>query len=521
MGPSVLGIDLGTTNSVVASLDVNGEVRVLPNASGEEITPSVVYFETSRGVVVGSEARDLASLDPANGVVLIKRSMGTDSLVHVAGQVHAPEAISALILRQLVAAATDAPEPKVVVTVPAFFGTAEREATWQAAQIAGLHVLALLDEPVAAAVHYGLSTEISQTVLVYDLGGGTFDTTVLQVEHGAVTVVATDGHHRLGGADVDERLLGVVLEQLEQQLAPEDYEELTGDRTLFGQLSLDVEAAKRSLSGVTSRSLTVRTARDRATVVLNRHDLAAACEDLADTTTEIVERVLDAARAKGVGSIDDVIMVGGSSRLPALADRLTARFGRAPRLVEPDLAVAKGAARYAALLSEDVAPPAARKTMHPGRTGLAVGVTPATPRAIGVLVEDSHDPAGQRSFVDHVVAANTALPAHVVVGGLGTILDDQESVRIQIFEQAGAVAVPEVDRNRRVIDGELGGFGTLPAGSVIELTFDIALDGRLTLTAREPRSGRSLRLEAFVEGVVDTAETERLTEQVGLMTVRG
>ncbi len=215
-GRHIVGIDLGTTNSVVATVDDDGTVVVLPNASGGEITPSVVYFEPDGTVVVGDEAVQATAVDPENGVQLIKRVMGTEFPLVMRGQQHTPESVSALILRQLVTAATgdDAAKVSAVITVPAYFGHAEREATYQAGVIAGLDVLELLDEPVAAAAHYGLNSGGDRTVLVYDLGGGTFDTTVLRVSGGAVQVLATDGHSSLGGADVDQRLFDVILDRL-------------------------------------------------------------------------------------------------------------------------------------------------------------------------------------------------------------------------------------------------------------------------------------------------------------------
>ena len=263
------------------------------------------------------------------------------------GQEHTPESVSALILRQLAAAAPGglAGRPRVVITVPAYFGLAEREATYQAGVIAGLDVLELLDEPVAAAAHYGLDHRDDRTVLVYDLGGGTFDTTVLRITDGVVTVLATDGHHQLGGADVDQRLLDVVLERLEHRIPPAEFDAFAEDGRLVGSLALDVEAAKRELSARTSRDVVVRTSTGRVTVTVSRGDLEAACGDLFDTTAEIIERVLASARSAGCRrAIDDVIMVGGSSRIPALSAQLTSMLGITPRLVEPDLAVAKGAA---------------------------------------------------------------------------------------------------------------------------------------------------------------------------------
>jgi molecular chaperone DnaK len=523
MSRPVLGIDLGTTNSVVSSIDDQGRVVIVRNASGGEITPSVVYFEPDGSVVVGDEALQATAADPGNGVRLIKRQMGSEFPLMIGGQEHTPESISALILRQLVATALprSAERPRAVITVPAYFGLAEREATYQAGVIAGLTVLELLDEPVAAAAHYGLTAADDRTVLVYDLGGGTFDTTVLRVTGGAVTVVATDGHHSLGGADIDRRLLDVVLERLEQMMPRAELDELIDDRRLLGSLTLDVEAAKRDLSARTSREVVVRHPAGRVSVTISRADLEAACGDLFDTTAEIIERVIAAARSAGAGAVDDVIMVGGSSRIPLLSVQLASMLGTVPRLVEPDLAVAKGAALRAHQLMATAQLSALSQSS--GRSsGLAAGkISTVSPRAIGILVEDSHDSSGQRSFVDHLVHANTPLPVTRTEERFGTILPDQESVRLQVFEQAGSSLSPEVGHNRRVLDGELTEIGSLPAGSVIKITVQIAIDGRLTVIAHEPISGRELTLAAFVEGVVDSADTERLTRLVGMTAIRG
>lgn len=522
MSRPVLGIDLGTTNSVVASLDEHGAVVILRNAAGSEITPSVVYFDPGGGVVVGEEARQATASDPGNGVRLIKRHMGTEFPLVLGGQEHTPESISALILRQLVAAAAggSAGQPRAVITVPAYFGLAEREATYQAGVIAGIDVLELLDEPVAAAAHYGMTSGGDRTVLVYDLGGGTFDTTVLRITDGAVTVVATDGHYSLGGADVDQRLLDLVFGRLEQAIPATELDQLVDDKQLLGSLTLDVEAAKLDLSARTSRDVIVRTPAGRVRVSISRADLEAACGDLFDTTAEIIERVLAASRSAGAGTVDDVIMVGGSSRIPLLSARLHELTGVAPRLVEPDLAVAKGAALRAHQLMATAQLTALARSA--GTAGAEVGrIRTVAPRAVGICVEDSYDESGMRSFVEHLVHANTPLPVTKTEERFGTILAGQESVRIQVYEQAGASPSPEVAHNRRVLDGELTEIGTLPAGSVIRITVKIAIDGRLTVVAHEPVSGRELTLEAFVEGVVDSAETERLTRLVGMTKVRG
>ncbi len=514
------GIDLGTTNSAIAHVDYTGDVVMIPNAVGEITTPSIVYFESNDQVVVGAEAKESWAIDPDNGVTLVKRLMGTDTPIIVSGQHHTPESISALVLRQLVEAASDETSPSVVITVPAYFGTAEREATYQAAKIAGLDVLALLDEPVAAAIHYGLNEGRNQTILVYDLGGGTFDTSVLKVDNGSVTVVATDGHNSLGGSDVDNRLVELVLSRLEARLPEAEYDALLEDPRSLGQLTIDVERIKHSLSSSSGRDVVVRTPKDRIAVSVTREDLERACADLFEETSMIIGRVIDTARAKGTSSIDQVVMVGGSSRIPMLADKLAAFVGVTPRLVDPDLAVAKGAARYAHQLNASSGLTAA-ETGKSGLAGRPHRISPVAPRSLGVLIDDSYDPTGERSFVHYLVHTNDTLPSENETSEFGTILDGQEAVRIQVFEQAGAVTSEEASDNRRVLDGELVGLSDVPAGSVIKIAMQVAIDGRLTVNASEPLSGQTLTLEAFIEGVVDSAESRRLTDMVDVIAVRG
>ena len=306
-------------------------------------------------------------------------------------------------------------------------------------------------------------------------------------------------------------------------------------RPWLADLFLDVEAAKKDLSKVTSRDISVRTPHGRAAVTITRADLDTACSDLYHTTAEIIERVLDASGvARDV--IDEVIMVGGSSRIPVLAEQLAQMLGRvtAPGRPRPRRRQGRRPARAPpGRVGSDVraqraprGPPAGGNRLVSGRRsrGLPGGpgvVTPVTPRAVGILIQDSHDPSGERTFISHMVQANTPLPVDTTERRFGTIVANQGSVRIQVYEQSGSVLSPEVEHNRRVLDGELVGLGKLAAGSVIEVTLRIAIDGRLTVVAHEPRSRKELTLEAFVEGVIDSAEAQRLAEMVTRTKVRG
>ncbi len=501
----ILGIDLGTTFCAVAVMEPDGRARVLPNAIGDVTTPSCVYFESASEAVVGALARSVGAHDPDNAVTLIKRRMGTEYPLEFHGVAHTPESISAVLLRALVADAraglrTSAGErAQAVITVPAYFGTREREATQQAAGLAGVDVLELISEPVAAALHYGASDGTRRRVLVYDLGGGTFDCTVLQVDPDGVHVIATDGDSQLGGADVDQRVADLMLSALADATPPEvDPRE---DEGLMQEVLTAAEVAKRALSCRVSHAVTLRYHGASTTVVLDRTRLEELTGDLLQRTLDIVDRLLAAAGSRE--PISEVMLVGGSSRMPAVASALRRRLGLTPRLVEPELAVALGAAVRADQLTRD-------------SDGQAVSVLP---RSIGVLVRDSTDPMGLREFVHHMLSRNTPLPAAATVP-FATILDKQRQVRIQVFEQAGAVPSEEPSHNRRVLDGELTGLPEMPAGSRIDVTLHIGPDGRLAVIAREPGNGCSLQLDAYIEGVIDADLGKQLASGAGALTIR-
>ena len=521
MDTPVLGIDLGTTNSVVATVNDAGRVDIVPNPRGSETTPSVVYFEDDGTALIGDDAKQALAFDSANGVALIKRRMGKDFPIDIRGERHTPESISALILRYLVKFDGTGSAPYVVITVPAYFGTGEKEATFQAGSIAGLHVLELLAEPVAAAGHYGLSARGDSVVLVYDLGGGTFDTSVLKVHSRGISVVATDGHRDLGGADIDRGLLDISLQRLSGLVGDDEFNAFVDDEGLLGGLLLDLESVKKDLTKQRSKEFTVHCSRHPVRLAMTRQDLERSCANLLEATGVIVERLIETARQEGVRGIDEVIMVGGSSRLPAIQPQLEELTGVAPMLIEPDLAVAKGAALRAHRLVES--PQMKALSAAQQSRGLSIGgdVDPVASRSIGVLVHDSFDPQGSRSFVQHLLRANSRLPATATSRSFGTILDGQDTVRIQILEQAGTTESSEVGDNRLVLDGELKEIPYLSAGSVIELTLELSRDGRLSVTAREPLSGKELHLEAFMEGVIDTAEAGRLSSLVSGIQIRG
>jgi molecular chaperone DnaK (HSP70) len=515
---TVLGIDLGTTYSVVAHVGPDGEAEVIPNPQGSLTTPSAVYFEADGTAVIGQDAKESGSVDADNTVTHIKRRMGERFDIGVRGNVFGPEAISAIILRGLVdgarASIGGSGRVRAVITVPAYFGIAEREATAQAAEIAGIEVLELIAEPVAAAVAYGVDKGETGTVLVYDLGGGTFDTTMVSLAPSGPRVLVTDGDHELGGADWDERILAHLIDRFCSLNAIDDAPD---DESWLQDLALRSEQLKKDLTGITAKSLTIRHDGAVAKIEVTRAEVEDVTRDLLEQTFHIVDRTLASAKALGAPPPLKILLVGGSSRMPAVARELQARYGVETVLADPDLAVAKGAALHARALSGQGLPGAVAGSMtKKAQRGLLLSqVSSVLPRGLGVLIHDSFDPEGTRKFVDHLVPANSPLPVRPVTKTFSTCLDNQEKIRIEIFEQAGAIASPELEHNRRVLDGELSGLPQLRGGSPIEVEISIDRDGRITVTATEPKSRCRLVLESYIEGVADSAEANRQAEIVG------
>ncbi|MCZ2826063.1 MULTISPECIES: Hsp70 family protein [unclassified Modestobacter] len=508
-----IGIDLGTTYSVIGHVRDDGAIDVIRNDEGELLTPSAVFFDDDGSVVVGREAKNGAPIYPDRTALAIKRQMGRDHHLVFGEHSYRPEGVSAIILRALVAAASEhlgVPPEQIaaVISVPAYFGVAEREATAAAAQIAGLQCLDLVAEPVAAALAYGISSGETGTVLVYDLGGGTFDATIVQVTDTGPTVVAVDGSEALGGLNFDDRLTDLLLERY--VLASSD-EEAADDEDFVARLAGEAEHVKKALTQKSTASAKASRNGSRSMITVTREEFDKACSDLLDETLTVAERAIAAAVRAGAPRPSRVVLVGGSTRMPMIAEGLARRFGLPVQVSDPDLAVGKGAAVHARslsgrplqLASGAVVPESAR------RLQASRPISSVVPRALGIKILDSNDPSGERIIVEHLIPANAPLPVPGVQATFATIMPDQDRVRVELMEQAGAVASPEAAYNRRVLDGEIVDIPAgLPAGSQIDITLSVGLDGRLRCAATEPRSGRTLLLESYVEGVSDSSDVE-------------
>lgn len=534
------GIDLGTTHSCVAHVDEVGKPAIIKSAIGEDTTPSAVYFESEQNVVVGRAAKDQALLAPDLVAQLVKRDMGTSAEYTFHGVRHTPETVSALILRELARVAaehTGQDVHDVVITVPAYFGVAEREATRHAGQLAGLNVLDVLAEPVAAAMHYNAvqgESEGTRHILVYDLGGGTFDTTVIRLAGGDIKVVCTDGDDHLGGADWDDVIAGYLLSQFEAEhprLRPRD------DPQFMQDLLISAERMKKELSRTAARKYIMRFAGAVAQVELTREKVEDLTAALLERTVTVTERTMAMARVAGAGHFDAVLLVGGMTRLPSVTRILKERLGLDARHYEPDLAVAKGAALFAMMRqvggddgqsgnAEDVA----------ARTGLTVPevrriaakrVTTVVPRGFGVRGIDASDPLAAtdplnaRHLVVHLLPANTQLPADTGPYTFYTVIDNQRMVGIEVWEQAGPVESPDLSHNRKVGEGVLRNLpARLPARTSIEVTFFMSETGLLTVHATEPRSGTDVRFDLQI-GNLDQAGLDEARKSVDGYDVSG
>ncbi|GLZ79235.1 molecular chaperone DnaK [Actinorhabdospora filicis] len=545
------GVDLGTTNSVIAYIDQVGEPTVVPNQDSDgDITASVVYIDDDGSPVVGQAAKDVAPLYPDRVVALVKREMGRDREWAIGGQSFTPESLSALILRRLADNAfahTGKPVGKAVITVPAYFGMLERGATRNAGRIAGLDVIGIVPEPVAAALHYDVVADAEgKTILVYDLGGGTFDTTVIAIEKGSIEVLCTDGDSQLGGVDWDRRLADVILREFKERVDLGDEDPEDNEHFMREVLAM-AEDVKKGLSRAQSRPVAPRLGQTGARFDVTREQFEAATADLLDATIDYTRRTLATLAERHPGrKVDEVLLVGGSTRMPAVAARLEAELELTPRLHDPDLAVAKGAARYAlgqavwAWDGDEDTPGedrvAARAEAIAASTGIAAAtirkiaekrVVTVLPKAFGVRLVDTSKPGWMddvegSSYIEHLVHANDPLPSGPHHRELGTVVDDQGEIEIQLYEQSGAVEKPELAFNT-AIDHDSGLVSGIPkgkAGMPVHIDMTIDEEGLLSLTATEPSSKKELTIRVRIN-VLDDDQVEAARRRITALTVKG
>ena len=550
---AVYGIDLGTTYSCLATVGTNGAPEVLPLMDGSATLPSVVLFVGPDDHMTGQPARERARAQPDDVCSLVKRRMGDGEWRFVShGRSWSAPAVSGLILKSLVTdTSLSAPVPvqDVVVTVPAYFGDEERRATTLAGEYAGLTVLDVISEPIAAALAYGFAEldgglikgAAESVALIYDLGGGTFDVTVVELAERRIAVVSLDGDHELGGADWDEKLALHLAHAFIS--AQPDAEDPLDDSAGAQAVVLEAERVKRLLTEQTAATATISHDGRTVEVPVTREDFERLTSGLLERTLELTRQAVAAARERGVRRIDRLLLVGGSSRMPAVAARLSAELGVPAELTDPDLIVAKGAAVYGEKKAlerlvtvdlvtrgqlQDAAPlsAASEAALSAACTRLAeaLGMTPervrrtvevqvlnVCSRGFGVLVLN---PMGEPEAV-FLVHRNDRLPA-VVQRSFGTVHDDQEAVTIRVVEQAGGVESRHVEDNKIIAEASIVDIPPgYPAGTELQITLAMGFDGILELTAlHEGLADRPLRVQVETSAALSQADVARERAQV-------
>ena len=463
----VIGIDLGTTNSCVAVME-GGSAVVIANAEGNRTTPSVVAFSKTGERMVGQVAKRQAVTNPDRTISSIKREMGTDHRVSVDGKSFTPQEISAMILQKLKADAEaylGQTVTEAVITVPAYFTDSQRQATKDAGKIAGLDVKRIINEPTAAALSYGVDKESDQKIMVYDLGGGTFDVSVLEVGDGVIEVLATAGNNRLGGDDFDE----CIMKYLVSEFKKTEGIDLSQDKVAMQRLKEAAEKAKIELSGVTTSDINLPYITADATgpkhldVTLTRAKFNELTAHLVEATAGPVRQALSDAGLSG-SDISKVLLVGGSSRIPAVQDmvkRLTGKDG--DKGINPDECVALGAALQGGVLTGDV------------KDLLLLDVTPLS---LGIET--------MGGVCTRLIDRNTTIPAKKSQI-FSTAADNQTSVEVNVLQGEREMAAANKSLGRFHLDGIAPARRGVPQ---IEVTFDIDANGIVNVSAKDLGTGK-------------------------------
>ncbi len=512
-----IGIDLGTTNSCVAVMEA-GEPVVIPNREGGRITPSVVAISKSGERLVGMVAKRQAITNPENTIYSVKRLMGRkyddpevqrdikllsykierapngDAAVRMGDRVYSPPEISAMILQKLKADAEaylGEPVTEAVITVPAYFNDAQRQATKDAGRIAGLEVLRIINEPTAASLAYGLDKKGEEIIAVYDLGGGTFDISILEIGEGTFHVKATAGDTHLGGDDFDQRIIDWLVEEFKREQGID----LRQDRMALQRLKEEAERAKIELSTLMQREINLpfitadASGPKHLNFTLTRAKLEHLVGDLVEKTLGPCEQALKDAGITAA-QVDEVILVGGQTRMPLVVETVRRFFGKEPHKgVNPDEVVAIGAAIQAGVLKGEV------------RDVLLLDVTPLT---LGIETLGG--------VMTPIIARNTTIPTRKSQI-FSTAADNQTSVEIHVLQGERTMAADNKSLGRFILDGILPAPRGVPQ---IEVTFDIDANGILNVSARDKATGKEQKITIQAGSGLTKEEVERLRKEAEL-----
>ena len=540
MSKYVFGIDLGTTYSCIARVDDTARAEVIKNNDGDNITPSVVEFDGDN-VIVGADAKSEAVLNPENTIMLVKTLMGkTDFAINYNGEDKTPEEISAFILRKLTQDASEqlGVEVKdVVITCPAYFGTAERTATKNAGKIAGLNVLEIISEPTAAALYYGCAKEQDEkTILVYDLGGGTFDVTIMRISSDKIQVICSDGDHDLGGKNWDE----ILIEYLADQFVKKIGYDIEFDEYAKQDFRLKAEKIKKQLTSRSQAGDLLEVMGNREKVSITRDEFEEITSTLLNETLKKTKEVIDVAKRKGYEKIDEILLVGGSTRMPQIKRALTENFGGIEiKILEPDEAVAKGAAIHAvnvyvnnqkSLAGQDFESDTEVKVMVNGDEKelkakdykedltfspemMAIGgntreIVIATTKSFAVKVENKD---GVKSCFNMIVK-NEPMPSGIleVSGNFTTLNDNQETVDIEIYENDYMDKYFDVDEDLKIGNAILELPENLPGGSLVEITLKLNKEGILEIRGKDKTGNKEVNVKLETKSVISREKLEKL-----------
>lgn len=547
MAKYVYGIDLGTTYSCIAYVDETGRATVVNNAEGTNTTPSVVNFASSKQVVVGQVAKENAVIDPDNTISLVKTLMGkSDFAKNYNGEDISPEEVSAYILRKVAEDAAkqiDAEVRDVVITCPAYFGTAERTATKNAGIIAGLNVLEIISEPTAAALYYGCAKEQTEkTILVFDFGGGTFDVTIMSINSEKIEVVCSDGNHELGGKDWDEAVMRYLAEEFISQTG------FNGEFDEYAQqdMRLKAEKAKQQLSSREEVPVMLDAAGLRARISLSREKFDEITSGLLGEAIDKTDAAIQVAEEKGY-HVDEILLVGGSTRMPQVTKALVGKYGMEPKILEPDEAVAKGAAIHAVnvyvnnqkSLTETAPNAEGEVTVQTGGTtkeinadnykeelavqpemmsigGKTQTVVVATTKSFAVQALINDEPKCCNMIIKNIPMPNGAITVSKI---FGTHVDNMDTAEIVVYESDFMDDLFEVDDDFVLGTATLELPGNLPAGSPIEITFTLNTEGILEVRGIDKTTNREVHATMQSKGIMAEEKVDELKEKSKQMIV--
>ncbi len=550
MSEKIFGIDLGTTYSCVAYVNDVDKAEAIRNMEGATTTPSVVWFESETTQLVGDEAKSYAITDPANSVAFIKREMGTDYRRTIQGVEYSPEELSAKILVKLVNDANDTLKQegiikdgeevkKAVITCPAYFGMAEKDATKRAGELAGLEVLDIINEPTAAAISYGLingGTDEKHRVLIYDLGGGTFDVTVIDIEGNKIDVVCTGGDPRLGGKDWDEATVKYLQERWQED--KDDDSDITDNLETRSQMMEAAEKAKKSLTGRAKTIVNVSHEGDTDRIELTREKFDEFTGTLLLKTLDMTDLCIEDMKKKDSRAIDKILLVGGSTYMPQIKNRLEEKYGLEVALFDPNQAVAKGAAIYAQnigalnVILEEVAKKQGvsqesiedrisqgesleklakdsnvdiKKVMSGGIQKLEISNVSSRTYGLGCLGMDD------KEMISNFIFQNDKLPV-TNEQIFYTMAENQQGVRLELYEMYGNDREIRDEAKVKAMEPVTVFDMTLkkavPKGTPIDIKMTLNNSGLITINAVEKSTGSKLDANYDVRSALTQEEME-------------